>query len=53
VIKSSEVFEVFFSYTLLEMGWFLLNSNKHCESKMRRADHQPVARVRRSIKIEI
>jgi hypothetical protein len=34
VIKSSEVFEVFFFlYALLKMDQFLLNSNKHCESE--------------------
>jgi hypothetical protein len=33
VINSSEVFEVFFSYALLKMDWFLLNSSKRCESE--------------------
>jgi hypothetical protein len=33
VIKSSEVLKYFFSYAVLKIDWFLLNSNKHCESE--------------------
>jgi hypothetical protein len=33
VVKSSEVFEVYFPYAILKMDPFLLNSNKRCETQ--------------------
>jgi hypothetical protein len=33
VIKSNEVLKYFFSYAILKIDRFLLNSNKRCESK--------------------
>jgi 23S rRNA maturation mini-RNase III len=52
VINSSEVFKCLFSYALLKMDRFLLNSNKRCDSQNKKGTSSTSGKSVKKCKIE-